>query len=368
MTNDTKAEPVEITEAGEVLPTIPDEKPTSIAVPTTFDGLMEIGDKLLGTKFLPSTITTPAQFAAVVMTGQELGLPTMQSLRLLQPIENKDKTGHQVSLKPEGMLALWRSRYGGRHQWLQSDDTKAVIVLIAKSGDKHTETFTAAEAKALGLIRDDKPYSSWNRQRGTMLRWRCVSRAFRFFAPEVIGGLRIEDEVEHWESNESEVEGAIERDVQIEHRERHQTVGVKGEVASGLEPKSAPQKKIFTRWLSRDCWTQDERAKWLRRAEAPEMGFHGFAKLIQELEAATNLKLSEGREPADPPPEPAATAEGGEKPAEATPEPAQGQINEEWGLVEGKPCEHGVEVGKVCRECYFDQTGHEFPEQPELDV
>ena len=34
MTNDTKTEPVQITEVGEILPTIPDEKPTPVTVPT----------------------------------------------------------------------------------------------------------------------------------------------------------------------------------------------------------------------------------------------------------------------------------------------------------------------------------------------
>jgi len=187
----------------EVLPSIAEPATIGIAAPTTFAECMELGVQLLDTGFLPASIKTPAQFTAVVLTGQELGLPLMQSTRLLVPIPQKGgaENAMQITLKPEGMLALWGARYGGRHQWLHSDDEKAVLRLINKSGDEHIETFTAKQAKALGLI-NTKPnfeWSNWAKQLATMLRWRCTSAAFRFFAPYVNGGLRIEDEVEHWQ-------------------------------------------------------------------------------------------------------------------------------------------------------------------------
>lgn len=351
MTQESNGQAVEV---HETLPAIREERDTAVAMPTTFDDLLEIGNKLIATQFLPPTITTPAQFAAVVMTGQELGLATMQSLRLLQPIENRDKTGHQVSLKPEGMLALWRSKYGGRHQWLHSDDKKAVLKLISKAGDTHTETFTVEDANALWLI-SDKQGSAWNRQRATMLRWRCVSKAFRFFAPEVIGGLRIEDEVEHWESSDDEIDASMRRDEEIAHRDRHQTLGAKGEVASGLEPKSPAQKKIFNRWIGRDCWDSDQRKAWIERAEAPEMGFHAFAKLIQELEAATNLKMTEAAQEGDQPvitPPPAAVPADGAQTREDGPGAPNGA---EEVVVEGERCQHGVPRDVTCQECELDQ-------------
>jgi len=51
--------------------------------------------------------------------------------------------------------------------------------------------------------------------------------------------------------------------------------------------------KIFKRFLANPVWTPAEAKAWVEKSEDPKLGFHEFAKLIEELQAATGLKITE---------------------------------------------------------------------------
>jgi hypothetical protein len=110
----------------------------------TFADLVSMGQELARTGFLPDHIKTGPQFAAIVMTGRELGMTPMRAVRSLQMVKGK------VVEDAASQLARFKAA-GGRATFLHLDETKAVLELTHPNGDKHTETWTLEDAKRAGL-------------------------------------------------------------------------------------------------------------------------------------------------------------------------------------------------------------------------
>lgn len=110
----------------------------------TFSQMVQMGDALVKTGFLPDHIKTGAQAAAIMMTGEELGMLPMRALRSLQMVKGK------VVESADSQLARFKSD-GGKAKFLHLDETKAVLWLKHRNGDEHTETWTTGDAKAAGL-------------------------------------------------------------------------------------------------------------------------------------------------------------------------------------------------------------------------
>lgn len=163
--------------------------PNAVTTLEQFEGMMAIAEKLLDTGFLPVELHTPAQVVAVTLTGQELGIPMMMSLRLIHIV--KGKPGSAAEL----MLAMF-FRAGGRVQWLRFDEREAKCRLVRKNGDEHVHTFSVDDARRAGLVHERlKLDAAWVKYRPAMLRARCLSAGLRAFAPDVIGGLYTPDEL-----------------------------------------------------------------------------------------------------------------------------------------------------------------------------
>jgi len=152
---------------------------------TDYHALMALAKELVTTGFLPVAIKTPAQAVAIILTGQELGLPPMKSLRLINVIQGKP------CLAAELQLALFKQR-GGRAQWGESDDTLATINLTHPNGDTHTETFTLSDAERAGLL---KKGGNWTTYPKIMLRWRAASNGLKAIAPDILSGVYDPDEM-----------------------------------------------------------------------------------------------------------------------------------------------------------------------------
>lgn len=150
-----------------------------------YRSLMALAKELVTTGFLPMAIKTPAQAVAIILTGQELGLPPMKSLRLINVIQGKP------CLAAELQLALFKQR-GGRAQWVESDDKLATINLTHPNGDTHTETFTMADAERAGLT---KKGGNWTTYPKIMLRWRAASNGLKAIAPDILSGVYDPDEM-----------------------------------------------------------------------------------------------------------------------------------------------------------------------------
>jgi len=111
----------------------------------TFGDLVAMGEQLARTGFLPDHIKTGPQFAAIVMTGKELGMAPMRAVRSLQMVKGK------VVEDAASQLARFKTA-GGRATFDTLDETRAVITLTHPNGDKHTETWTLDDAKKAGLL------------------------------------------------------------------------------------------------------------------------------------------------------------------------------------------------------------------------
>lgn len=117
---------------------------TDVLDGVSFADLVTFGEQLVRTGFLPEHIRTGPQFAAIVMTGRELGMTPMRAARSLSMVKGK------VTENADSQLARFKLN-GGRATFVHLDATKAVLELVHPNGDKHTETWTADDVRTAGL-------------------------------------------------------------------------------------------------------------------------------------------------------------------------------------------------------------------------
>lgn len=132
---------------------------------------------------LPESLKSEGEILAVILAGQELGLPPMAALRGLQVVRGK------VIVSYDTMVALLR-RNGYRIEWPHTDSRSATVKLTAPDGAEFTLTFDETKAKVAGLW--DSP--TWKKYPDTMLRARAISGAARAFAGDILLGVYTEDE------------------------------------------------------------------------------------------------------------------------------------------------------------------------------
>jgi hypothetical protein len=185
-----------------------------------FNALIRFGDQLVKTQFLPTSIKTGQQAAAIILTGRELGLPPMQALRLISVINGKPTLAAELQL---GMFV----RRGGHAKWIESTNEKAVLHLTAPNGDEHTETFTIEDAKRAGLTSKQV----WSQYPKMMLRARCSTGALRaidpgnsLYDPEEIGGQAVTAEGEPIQIEEAQVEEIEPRQPAVEEQTAEEMV------------------------------------------------------------------------------------------------------------------------------------------------
>jgi hypothetical protein len=150
----------------------------------SFDGLVHMGDQLRRTGFLPSHIKDGVSFAAIVLMGRELGMGTMAACRKLQVIKGT------VTERADSQLARFKS-CGGRAQFKELTETRAVLVLRHPNGDEHTETFTLDDAKRAGLASND----NYSKHPKAMLRSRAITAGLKSIGWEGAVGIYDPDEI-----------------------------------------------------------------------------------------------------------------------------------------------------------------------------
>jgi hypothetical protein len=135
--------------------------------------------------FLPNSINTPEKAVAIILAGRELNIGAWQALQTINVIQGKP------TVSPQLMLALINS--SGQLEDMKVDgDAKGCTVMMKRRGRQpHTETFSYADATALGLTGKD----NYKKQPAVMLRWRAVAACARIVFPDVILGLYTPDEM-----------------------------------------------------------------------------------------------------------------------------------------------------------------------------
>jgi hypothetical protein len=131
---------------------------------------------------------TPAEAVVILMTGQELGLSPMQSLRGIYVVKGKPV------LAADTMIAVVR-RSGLCESWRIVESTpERCTITTRRKGETHDaeRTWTIADAKRAGLLTN----GTWGAYPAAMLRHRCASDLARQEYPDVILGMYDPEEME----------------------------------------------------------------------------------------------------------------------------------------------------------------------------
>jgi len=161
----------------------PEYQPTDSWVPVVA-AVGDLANKIAGTEFVGKGFRgKPASTAAAILTGRELGLGPMASLRGLQVIDGS------VSMTAQ-MMAGKILAAGHQLQWIESSDKAAEVRITRRDGlGEATARFTIADAQRAGLAGK----SNWQKWPRAMLRARAMSECAGMIASDVILGLEAAD-------------------------------------------------------------------------------------------------------------------------------------------------------------------------------
>jgi hypothetical protein len=204
-----------------------------------FRDALAFADQLIKSRLLPKHIDTPQKALAVILTGQEMGLPPMRSLRHIHVI------GGNPVMKAELLLALFRER-GGKAKQVESTDDICEWLFTHPNGDEHTERLTWEEAEARGYSKTKSGAlkDNWakNPGRRVMLRWRVIANGTRVAGPDLVGGAYIEDELDYVPRQEPTVDLGTTDDLNVALQAKAAEVTTPASEAPTEKPKRKPAK------------------------------------------------------------------------------------------------------------------------------
>lgn len=129
-----------------------------------------------------------------IMTGAELGLSPMASIRAIHVIKGKPV------LAADAMLAVVLSRGAAEcFELVESTEEKATY-RTKRVGSKNevVYTYTIDDAKKAQLVKDD---SGWVKHPKNMLRARCISMLARIVYPDLLMGIYTPEEIHEAEND-----------------------------------------------------------------------------------------------------------------------------------------------------------------------
>lgn len=147
-------------------------------------------------------VRTPEEAMARMLTGRELGLTTMQSMRGVYIIENRPALDATLM---HGLCL--QSPLCEQFESVETTEERATFKIKRKGwSEAKLHTFTIEEAQKAGLLdrgkdEEAKKNNNWNKWRKRMLEARAKSTAARLFFPEVTFGLYTPDEVSEGSSD-----------------------------------------------------------------------------------------------------------------------------------------------------------------------
>lgn len=144
----------------------------------------DLAAKIAGTEFVGKGFRgKPASTAAAILTGRELGLGPMASLRGLQVIDGS------VSMTAQ-MMAGKILAAGHRIEWVENTDKAAEVRITRGDGlGEATARFTIQDAQRAGLAGK----TNWTKYPRAMLRARALSECAGMICADVILGLEAAD-------------------------------------------------------------------------------------------------------------------------------------------------------------------------------
>ena len=170
-------------------------------VPASWVAGMRLAARIHSTPFVPKALRgDPASVLACILTGEELGLGPMQSLRMVHVIDGRP------SASAELMRALV-NRAGHRVDVVEAKQDRVTLSGQRRdTGARATVTWTLADAQRAKLTSNP----SWGKYPRSMLLARATSELCRMLFADVIGGLYTPEETAAIEGHAWEPETSFE--------------------------------------------------------------------------------------------------------------------------------------------------------------
>lgn len=152
----------------------------------------DLAGKIAGTNFVPKSLRgKPAEVAACILTGREIGIGPMESLGKIYVVDGR----------PTMSAELMRSlvlRAGHEIHYSVLTDDKVTVDGRRKGSEKWTSvTWTMKDAQRVGLAGKD----TWRKHPRQMLAARATAELCRLLFPDALGGISYTpDEVEEAEA------------------------------------------------------------------------------------------------------------------------------------------------------------------------
>lgn len=155
---------------------------------------IKIANEIAGTEFVPTSYrNNPASVVAAILTGREMGIGPMQSLKQIHMIDGR------AAFSAELMLAQMRK---GGVVILASESTRERAMIHARrrdTGEEATVEWTIGEAKDAGLLGK----KGWEKYPADMLWARCVGRLARRLGSDLLNGMVYSsEEMQDWDTDD----------------------------------------------------------------------------------------------------------------------------------------------------------------------
>lgn len=131
-------------------------------------------------------IKSEAQAVVKILAGQELGLPPIYSMTKIAIVKGR------VTVGAEAIAALVKRDSHYHYQVTEHSSERCSIDFYEDGKKAYSSTFTMADAKGAGLVKQD---SAWQTYPRAMLFSRAVSQGARIVCPHLIAGVYTHEEM-----------------------------------------------------------------------------------------------------------------------------------------------------------------------------
>lgn len=161
------------------------ERDVSADIPPEWNAALRLAGRIHDTPFVPKPLRgQPHAVLACILTGAELGLGPMQSLRMVNVIEGRPAASAEL------MRALV-NRAGHRVDVVDARQDRVTLSGVRRdTGARATVTWTLDDAERAGLLKNP----AWSKYPRSMLLARATSELCRMLFADVIGGLYTPEE------------------------------------------------------------------------------------------------------------------------------------------------------------------------------
>jgi hypothetical protein len=154
-------------------------------IPTSWAAAWRLARRISYTPFVPKALQgDPNSVLACILTGEELGLGPMQSLRMVHVIEGRPAASAEL------MRALV-NRAGHRVDVVEARQDRVTLSGVRRDTQaRATVMWTIKDAERAGLVKNP----AWSKYPRSMLLARATSELCRMLFADVIGGLYTPEE------------------------------------------------------------------------------------------------------------------------------------------------------------------------------